>query len=240
MDFPFGSLAMLIALIMIAARIVPLKPYFAKLLSFGLVGVLLGGFLTIPVPAPQGIQVLLNIGHTLIPGLISLMFWLEATLEERYRISLGTLSVSLICYALTALLDLEPGLLSNPLLFTVPVIATTAMLIGKNPLSGAFAVVNGCLTVMLIRYLEVIFLLKPAGFMEIPGGLLWETMSLATVGAVAAIAVFNQVESYLARQQADAATHAGVPVLEDCLLTVENQGDESGQEQTEFVPPETS
>jgi len=187
MDFPVGSLAVLILFILITSNFIEIEEHRYRILVLGLAGVLLGSFLVIPLPSPKGMQVSLNTGHTLIPALISLMLWLEAPVEDKYRSSLGTAAVGLTLYGFAALIDLEPGIIRYPLIFSVPIVMSIALLTARTTLAGTLAIVSGCTLVVLIRYFESIFSLQAGTFFELPGKLVWNTMSLSAVG----ILIFN-------------------------------------------------
>jgi len=197
MDFPIGSLAVLVAFILVSSGIIPVEETKYKLLVVGLAGVFIGGFLSLPLPSPQGMQVSLNAGHTLIPVLISFMFWPETEAEDKYRTISGILVVGLVLYGLVTLLDLEPGMVQNPLWFSVPVISGIALLTARTAQGSAISIAGGSLLVVIIRYLDLAFSPEPRAFLELPGELVWNTASLGVFASVGVMLSVNGVKSRL-------------------------------------------
>ncbi|HWJ02077.1 MAG TPA: hypothetical protein VNU93_00275 [Verrucomicrobiae bacterium] len=184
MEFPLGSLAVLIVFILITSNLVEIDQPRQKIISAGLVGILLGGFVQLPLPSTKGTQISLNIGQSFIPCLMALMLWFDATIEEKYRVSLGTLAVGLTLYGFAALVDLEPGIMRFPELFSLPIIACVALLTGRTALGSSLAMVGGGMLVVLIRYLEVILFFQGGTYRELPGNLVWNTISLGAITVV--------------------------------------------------------
>ena len=229
MDFPLGSLAALVCLILIASGLVRFETARYKVLVLGLAGVLAGSFLVIPLPAPKGVQVLLNAGHSLIPVLIAAAFWLEAPAEDKYRASLGTLAICIIVYCLAALLDLEPGLLRYPLIFSVPIAAVIALLLGRTVYAASLGIVGGCTLVVLIRYFETTFTLQVKAFLELPGDLIWNTMSLSVLSASASIQAIERIKSLWGKRWQTKQASLGAAAA--------SPRDQNGTEQSEELMP---
>ncbi len=189
MDFPIGSLVVLITFILISSGIVNLPQRVFKLLVFGLAGILLAGFLIIPLPAPRGIALSLNTGHALIPLLMAMFVWSEAGIEDKYRASIGTLAVGLTLYGISALLDLEPGLFAHPLLYIAPITIVVALLTGKTITASCLGVVSGCTLVSALRFLQVVCTPDLVTRFELPGSLVWNTMSISAISCMGLLAV---------------------------------------------------
>lgn len=202
MDFPIGSLAVLVLFILVASGVVGVKEAQYRIMVLGLAVVLMGSFLSIPLPAPKGMQVSLNVGHTLVPALISAMFWLEARAEDKYRASVGILVVGLIMYGFTTLLDIEPGILRYPLLVSVPLISTVAALTGRTVMASTMAITGGSLLVVFIRYFEMTFSLQFKSFLELPGTLVWNNISLGTMVSISSFWGVDTVKRTLAKRKA--------------------------------------
>jgi hypothetical protein len=179
MNFPIGSLLALIAFILITSGVINLSEHRFKVLVYGLAGTLLGSFLVLPLPTPKGLSLTLNTGHALIPLLVVLFLWTEAGVEDKYRASLGTLSVGLSLYGVSSLLDMEPGLITYPLLFTVPITILVSLITGKTLLASGLSIVCGCTLVSVLRFLEGILSQDMVATFELPGSLVWDTMSLS-------------------------------------------------------------
>ncbi len=229
MDFPLGSLAVLVYFVLIGSGLIRFETAKYRVMVLGLAGVLAGSFLMVPLPAPKGVQVLLNAGHSLIPLLMAAVLWLQAPAEDRYRASLVTLAICVLIYCLAALLDLEPGLLPYPLFFSVPMAAVIALLLGRTVYGAGLGIVGGCILVVLIRYFETTFTLQVKAFLELPGDLIWNTMSLSVLSASASIQAIEHVKSLWGKRWQTKQASLGAAAA--------SPRDQNGTEQSEELMP---
>ncbi|MDA8442311.1 MAG: hypothetical protein M0Z55_08035 [Peptococcaceae bacterium] len=200
MNFPIGSVSVLILLVLLLFNnIIDTTVVQRRVLIVGFAAILLGSWLIVPVPSPKAVQVELNVGQSLLPALIGLIAWLDLPQDEKYHASLGTLAVGLFLYGFTGLIDIEPGIMGYPLLFSLPLTVIIARLTAKTTTAATLALVGGSSLVILLRYIESAFTFPVNTVVDLPGQLLWNTTSLAIVGSFALVWFKQQVK--LVRQR---------------------------------------
>ncbi|HZW82294.1 MAG TPA: hypothetical protein VFF14_02575 [Candidatus Deferrimicrobium sp.] len=238
MNFPIGSLLALIVFILISSGVINLTEQRFKVLVYGLAGTLLGSFLVLPLPAPKGLTLTLNTGHALIPLLVALFLWAEAGVEDKYRASLGTLTVGLSLYGVSSLLDIEPGLIAYPLLFIVPITILISLLTGKTPLASCLSIVCGCTLVSVLRFLEGVLTQDMVATLELPGSLVWDTMSLSifcTLGVGYLLQVAGEVyKGFIFARESKQQT-ALINLQQDSMPVI---AENCGQTENQLINPE--
>lgn len=203
MNFPLGSLSLVIVVVLLLAGLLENEAYRRYTLLIGLAAILAGSAFTVKIPSPQGTEVNLNIGEIIVGGTLLVLLWMGLSLEERYRSSQGTLLIGLTLYSMLLIFDMEPGIISQPVFISVPLSVALAVLLGRSGLGAVISLCGGAGVATFLKYLEICFLPSVIAQIDLPGPLIWNTVGLGSVTVLCCIWFSERVQKFMEKNRKD-------------------------------------